>query len=191
MICAEWHDYSRRNEGRDFIPGFRVASNAVRGKDTFLDIESLLRDEPLTRAEHNTVSAMREYGLVRGWTMPIVDRRSGTMSTLLLGCSKSQDEFSATVREHEQWIRRSLLFFTEGLTVNELRSRKGQRALSQREADCLAWIAAGRSTKEIGDMLKIATSTVSEYLSSATKKMGAQNRTQAAARAALLGACLN
>lgn len=53
-------------------------------------------------------------------------------------------------------------------------------ALSPRERECLHWTAAGKTTWEIAGILAISTNTVDGYIASATRKLGAVNRTQAA-----------
>jgi LuxR family quorum sensing-dependent transcriptional regulator len=45
----------------------------------------------------------------------------------------------------------------------------------------LNWVARGKSAWEIGEILKITKRTVDEHVQKATRKLGAANRTQAAA----------
>jgi len=190
MFHKDWHDFCRKADGIEYSQGFRVPTDASRGRDTFMDLESILKYDDLSTPDRHTVEAMYDFGLRRGWAMPIIDRHNATCTVLLLGCRGAVNAFSRAVDANEQWIRRSLVFFSEGLAVRQIYESHGAHTLTQREADCLAWVAAGRSTKEIGRELALADSTITEYLRSATTKMGAVNRTQAAARAALLGSCL-
>ncbi|MGB3044808.1 MAG: LuxR C-terminal-related transcriptional regulator [Xanthobacteraceae bacterium] len=55
------------------------------------------------------------------------------------------------------------------------------RLLSIREAEALAWAAAGKSAWEIGEILQITQRTVEEHLASAIRKLGATNRAHAVA----------
>ena len=55
--------------------------------------------------------------------------------------------------------------------------------LSPRERECLQWTAAGKTTWEIAGILEISGNTVDGYIASATRKLGAVNRTQAAVEA--------
>ncbi|MBS0532302.1 MAG: autoinducer binding domain-containing protein [Proteobacteria bacterium] len=57
------------------------------------------------------------------------------------------------------------------------------RALSNREKEVLTWSAMGKSAWETGEILRISQRTVEEYLKSATRKLGAANRTHAVALA--------
>lgn len=58
--------------------------------------------------------------------------------------------------------------------------------LSDRERDCLAFMADGRRDKEIADLLGITEATVRFHLDNARRKLGARNRAQAVARLANL-----
>lgn len=58
--------------------------------------------------------------------------------------------------------------------------------LSDRERDCLAFLADGRRDKEIADLLGITEATVRFHIDNARTKLGARNRAQAVARLANL-----
>ncbi len=55
--------------------------------------------------------------------------------------------------------------------------------LSRRERECLEWTAAGKTTWEIAAILDISQNTIDGYIATATRKLGAVNRTQAVAEA--------
>lgn len=59
--------------------------------------------------------------------------------------------------------------------------------LTERERECLQWAAAGKTAWEIGQILGIAERTAVFHLNNCVQKLGAQNKTQAVAKAALLG----
>jgi len=52
-------------------------------------------------------------------------------------------------------------------------------SLSQRERECLKWIAAGKTDWEIGAILTLSEKTVNVYVERAKRKLGVQTRTQA------------
>jgi DNA-binding response OmpR family regulator/DNA-binding CsgD family transcriptional regulator len=60
-----------------------------------------------------------------------------------------------------------------------------QRAftLTDREADVLLWIAAGKSNRDIAEILGLSHRTVNKYLDQIYLKIGVENRTSAAAKA--------
>ena len=60
-------------------------------------------------------------------------------------------------------------------------------ALTQRECDCLQWAAAGKTSIETGIILGLSPHTVNQYLSSATVRLEAVNRTHAVTKAAQMG----
>ena len=55
-------------------------------------------------------------------------------------------------------------------------------SLSSREADCLSFVADGKTDIEIADLLCITTPTVAFHISNARRKLGAKTRAQAVAR---------
>ena len=58
-------------------------------------------------------------------------------------------------------------------------------SLTLREVEVLSWVAQGKSAREIGKILGISKRTVDEHVRSAGQKLGAANRTEAAALALL------
>lgn len=60
-------------------------------------------------------------------------------------------------------------------------------ALTTRETDCLQWAAAGKTSLETGIILGLSPHTVNQYLSEATLKLKAVNRTHAVTKAVRLG----
>jgi len=56
-----------------------------------------------------------------------------------------------------------------------------QQGLTEREREVLTWIAAGKSSWEIGGILHITKRTVDAHAKSAVHKLGAVNRAQAVA----------
>jgi LuxR family quorum sensing-dependent transcriptional regulator len=54
-------------------------------------------------------------------------------------------------------------------------------SVTLREREVLKWVAAGKSAWEIGEILNISKRTVDEHTQTASRKLGAVNRTQAVA----------
>lgn len=59
--------------------------------------------------------------------------------------------------------------------------------ISDRERECLLWVAEGKTAWETGQILKIAERTVNFHINNVSNKLGAVNRQQAVARAITLG----
>jgi LuxR family quorum sensing-dependent transcriptional regulator len=53
--------------------------------------------------------------------------------------------------------------------------------LTPREREVLAWVAQGKSAREIGEILNITKRTVDEHVQTAVRKLEALNRTNAVA----------
>lgn len=59
--------------------------------------------------------------------------------------------------------------------------------LTEREAEILAWIARGKTSSEIGDILGLAKRTVDFHADAARTKLGVSTRTEAAVKATIQG----
>lgn len=60
-------------------------------------------------------------------------------------------------------------------------------SLSQREKECILWVAKGKSSWEIGKILKISDNTVNFHIKNVMKKLDVANRTVAAIEAINIG----
>jgi DNA-binding CsgD family transcriptional regulator len=65
--------------------------------------------------------------------------------------------------------------------IPHLAAHGDQPSLTAREREVLTWISLGKSAWEIGEILGIAKRTVDEHAQTASRKLGAANRTQAVA----------
>lgn len=167
--------------------GFKVPVAASFGMEVSVIPELELGRSDLDPMDRQAVGWMKDLGLLGGWGFSLANRKSNTYSVLLLDCQYGLAEQKQLIDLHSNYLQACCAYFTEGLIVRALREDAGPNLLSARETDCLAYTAAGLSSKEIADQLAIATSTVNEYINSAQRKLKARNRTQATARAVLLG----
>lgn len=71
--------------------------------------------------------------------------------------------------------------------VSDLPSRRRRRApadpLSDRERECLYWVAEGKTTDEVALILGVSSNTVNTYIAHAIQKLSATNRAMAIATA--------
>jgi LuxR family transcriptional regulator, quorum-sensing system regulator BjaR1 len=73
-----------------------------------------------------------------------------------------------------------MALYTHNRLVKLVRnSKRSQPALTPREADCLRWVAQGKSDWEIGEILKISERTAHWYIECAKRKLGVATRIQA------------
>lgn len=68
----------------------------------------------------------------------------------------------------------------------EPRLSKWRGKLSNREAECLQWIAVGKSNREIADLLGISLDTAKEHIQSLFQKLRVRGRAQAVSRGHVL-----
>lgn len=71
------------------------------------------------------------------------------------------------------------------IRANEIRVDQ-QKNLTRREAEVLLWTAEGKTAQDTAAILGCAEKTVNVHLQSATRKLGALNKTHAVARAMLM-----
>ena len=72
----------------------------------------------------------------------------------------------------------------------EIPQRISNNLLTEREKTCLVWVAEGKTAQDIAAILKISEATVVFHLKNAIQKLNATNRSQAIAKAMLLGLIL-
>jgi DNA-binding CsgD family transcriptional regulator len=60
-------------------------------------------------------------------------------------------------------------------------------SFTERERDCLTWIAAGKTMAEVADILSVAERTVVFHLANARRKLGVANSYHAIMKAVSLG----
>ena len=65
-------------------------------------------------------------------------------------------------------------------------SRRYEKLLSDREAECLEWIALGKSNPEIAALLGLSPDTVKEHVQSLFHKLKVNGRAQAVSRGHML-----
>ena len=82
---------------------------------------------------------------------------------------------------------RVALPLVDAILTSERCKNTAHTALSTRETDCLQWVAAGKTSIETGIILGLSPHTVNQYLTSATTKLEAVNRTHAVTKAVRLG----
>lgn len=73
------------------------------------------------------------------------------------------------------------------LTSSQTTQKPKIKPLTAREVQCLSWAAAGKTSWEIGTILRISERTVIFHLSNSVAKIGATNRQHAIVRAITLG----
>lgn len=138
------------------------------------------------RKARELLEEARMYGLVDGIAVPLP---SDPMAPGML-CLARDNEISEF--EFEQLAPAAQLFgmYFHEAALSLLRTEEERHLqpphLTSREIGCLQWAADGKTSSEIGEIMKIAESTVVAHLTTAQRKLNASNRTHAVAKAIFL-----
>jgi DNA-binding CsgD family transcriptional regulator len=100
--------------------------------------------------------------------------------------------FEDVLAEHAVGLRMAAILFmdivsAQGADAPSLASGAEGTGLSEREVECLSWVALGKTDSEIATIIDRSVPTVRFHLENAMKKLNVHNRTQAAALAAQAG----
>lgn len=185
IVSREWEEFNAKNpeHGLQHPNGRRMATSS---KPVFF-LPGHEDSFPLSEADAAYVDwGAAEFGVQGSLGLPVRDRQRGVMHAVFLTRALCDGEFGRLHDEFCDAIHQATAYFFEAVAVNDVRASPDFRPLTPRERACLTWCTVGKTTTEIGDTLSISDATVNEHISNAVKKLGASNRTQACARAALL-----
>lgn len=139
----------------------------------------------LTRAQREVFDAAYCWGWVNGFVVP-VHGPNGYLACVSMDSPERDLDFSP-----QQRLRLRLAALLAHERCWELESAEqaqhGDDVLTERERECLDWVAAGKTDWEIGRILSISANTVKFHVSGARDKLGARSRAQAVARFMLNG----
>lgn len=128
-----------------------------------------------------------EHGLRDGVSVA-VHSPQGEMSVLSFALSKPAAEARDLVAQALAQVQLLSAHVHETVRrVTGLSRQDPEVGLTPREADCLRWAADGKTSWEIGQILKIPERTVNFHLNNAVQKLDARNRQHAVAKVALQG----
>jgi DNA-binding CsgD family transcriptional regulator len=136
-------------------------------------------ESALTPVQHKWYAHNQRYGMVGGLAI-LHQTRGADMMIVLAGLDGLIDEHDRKVLEFAG--RDALLRFRDLGIADPVIPK-----LSERERECLQWIAAGKTDSEIGSILDLSEKTVNEYVVRAKAKCGVSTRAQAIVMAVRLG----
>jgi DNA-binding CsgD family transcriptional regulator len=129
-----------------------------------------------------------DQGIVGGVTVPVHMplSRVGAVGWLAIRRDVDLDE---VIDLHGHELRLAAHLFMDHVYRErpELAGALPQESLSERELECLTWVALGKTDAEIGELIGRSPSTARFHVDSAVEKLGVNNRTRAAAVASQLG----
>ncbi len=131
---------------------------------------------------------MAELGIIGGVTVPVHMplSRVGAVGWLAIGKPADLD---AIVERWSSKLRLAALLFMDHVYRErpDIAGKAPDVALSERELECLTWVALGKTDAEIAELIGRSPSTARFHVDSAVEKLGVNNRTRAAAVACQLG----
>ncbi len=136
---------------------------------------------PTSNKSAKIMAESKEFGLNYGISVPIHSH----------GTSWGMLSLATSVNNHDyRDIEQKLVFITNILpyiyccilNINDV-DLKTKPNLTNREVECLKWIADGKTSWEISQILNISERTVIFHINNVCKKLSASNRTQAIAKA--------
>lgn len=143
-------------------------------------IEPIIWDDQVFQETPELLKEAYTSGLRYGWSQSVHDPR-GAVSIPSLARNHTpltQDEFNEKVAD-VLWLCNQLhtAMITKYLPCANMVNHISR--LSIREAEVLKWTAEGKTASDIAIILSLATRTVNFHISSAIRKMGANNKTSA------------
>jgi LuxR family quorum sensing-dependent transcriptional regulator len=169
QLPEEWHKHYIERHLFAVDPVARRLASAVTPFETGA-VDYGLSGEP--RAVE-VMEGRRAFGQIEGYIVPVP--RYGNKGYVWMSGVRSELPPGSKPALH-------LVALCAFDSINRLVSCPDREpVLTERQREVLMWIAAGKSSWAIGEILGIAKRTVDEYASLATRKLGAANRTQAVA----------
>jgi DNA-binding CsgD family transcriptional regulator len=128
-----------------------------------------------------------DFGLKHGVTMP-VHTPHGELGVLSFSMNRAGPGSDAAARQALPFVQLLAGHVHEALRrVSGLDEEGSRPQLTERERECLRWAADGKSSWEIGQLLKVSERTANFHLNNAMAKLDVCTRQHAVARAALQG----
>jgi DNA-binding CsgD family transcriptional regulator len=131
---------------------------------------------------------LSKLNIVGGVTVPVHMPKSRLGAVGWLSDKKTVDlDWVLTTYGHELRLA-AYLFMGHVFRQRPDQSRRTYDAsLTERELECLTWVALGKTDSEIGELIGRAPSTARFHVESAIEKLGVNNRARAAAVACQMG----
>jgi LuxR family transcriptional regulator, quorum-sensing system regulator BjaR1 len=149
-----------------------------------------------------TMEAARDHGFQEGLVIPYhfrdhLGRAHSTVSTFFWKDTATQFRFLLSEKKHElhlimiYWVQRAVDLIArdhrEGSTIIRFHHlAENGVGLTDRERDVLAWAARGKTVADTAEILTISEETVETHMRNAMRKLDANNKTHAVAKAIYL-----
>lgn len=137
--------------------------------------------------EREVLEEGRGVGLKTGLSVP-AHGALGEFALISMASAESEREFAASLSEHQHELYVLAMHFHACVAeLSATRAKHPEVKLTRRETEVMTWIAQGKTTWEISEILRISEPTVVFHCENAKKKLGAFSRSYAVAKALSLG----
>ena len=172
--------WSERYFEQRFVEADPVISEVLTSTEPFLWSEAIAKRQGEKR-QRQIFGEAAEFHLNEGICIPIFGPQRYMAWVTLAGAHLDLGP-AARAAVHV------MALYTHNRLIKLVRSKRTDLpALTRREADCLRWVAQGKSDWEIGSILNISESTAHWYIESAKRKIGVATRMQAVVGAIVEG----
>jgi LuxR family quorum sensing-dependent transcriptional regulator len=177
-LTPAWEEFSDQQKIPQRSPALMAARRRL-APFTFVEVF----DDPALSPEQQWIWQMaREWGWQNGFVVPVHGPR-GYFSYVSIASPERDLDLRIENRVRLQML--ALLAHDRCSTLN-LAERPdaaphSASKLSERERECMRWVAAGKTDWEIGPILVISSSTAHFHIENARRKLGASTRAQAVA----------
>lgn len=142
----------------------------------------------LSRKQRQIFDEAGEFGLKGGVTIPI-HGFGGERATLSFGTPLDDAEFEKTWTVYRHVLHVMSIYLHSGLRRAQYQCAQNVKpvTLSDRERECVAWMAQGKTNWEVSEILSLSEKTVDWHLENVKRKLGVYTKTQAVVKAIMLG----
>lgn len=134
--------------------------------------------------QRRLLAEAREAGLKRGLSIP-VHGPGGSVAIFSFASSEDDADPGAAVGHFQPLCAQFHVAYAN--LQGPLRTEAPRVELTRRERECLSWVAQGKSSWDIGQILGITEFTVSYHVKKAMRKLGSSSRIVAVVKAIRLG----
>lgn len=146
------------------------------------DWSDLANARKCTHRENQVIQDARHFGILSGIGLSVHGLDGSTQIVSLASRSRARTHPDTLAHLTLGAIKLARLF-----AQSERDRLDAQPELSIREQECLTWVALGKSSSEISDILEVSSNTVDFHIKRTMNKLHAANRTFAVVRALRLG----
>jgi len=142
----------------------------------------------LTREQRDFFMEASDFKLNDGISVPI-NGYKGEFALMTMVADGTQKETQETIQQHRHTVHLLTMYYhnhASSMVVGEALKRYTPM-LTKREKEVMSWVANGKTTWEISEILSIGETTTLTHVENAKKKLNAPSRTQAVVKAIFLG----